>query len=50
MKKYTPPKKEFFMLPNKIFDMPLDVYTFKIYVTTAAQKEAAQAMGNVLSM
>lgn len=31
MKKYTPPKKEFFMLPNKIFDMPLDVYTFKIY-------------------
>lgn len=31
MKKYTPPKKEFFMLPNKIFDMPLDAYTFKIY-------------------
>lgn len=31
MKKYTPPKKEFFMLPNHIFDMPLDVYTFKIY-------------------
>lgn len=31
MKKYTPPRKEFFMLPNNIFDMPLDVYAFKIY-------------------
>ena len=31
MKKYTPPKKEFLMLPNSIFDMPLDVYAFKIY-------------------
>ncbi len=31
MKKYAPPRKEFFMLPNNIFDMPLDVYAFKIY-------------------
>ena len=31
MKKYTPPKKEFLMLPNSVFDMPLDVYAFKIY-------------------
>lgn len=31
MKKYTPPRKECFMLPNNIFDMPLDVYAFKIY-------------------
>ncbi len=31
MKKYAPPRKEFFMLPNKIFDMQLDVYAFKIY-------------------
>lgn len=31
MKKYTPPKKEFLMLPNAVFDMPLDVYAFKIY-------------------
>lgn len=31
MKKYTPPRKEFFMLPNNIFDLPLDVYAFKIY-------------------
>ena len=31
MKKYTLPRREFFMLPNNIFDMPLDVYAFKIY-------------------
>ena len=31
MKKYTLPKKEFLMLPNAVFDMPLDVYAFKIY-------------------
>ena len=31
MKKYTPPKKEFLMLPNSVFDIPLDVYSFKIY-------------------
>ena len=31
MKRYTPPKKEFLMLPNSVFDMPLDVYAFKIY-------------------
>ena len=31
MKHYTPPKKEFLMLPNSVFDMPLDVYAFKIY-------------------
>ena len=31
MKKYAPPKKEFLMLPNSVFDMPLDVYAFKIY-------------------
>ena len=31
MKKYTLPKKEFLMLPNSVFDMPLDVYAFKIY-------------------
>ena len=31
MKKYTPPRKEFLMLPNSVFDMPLDVYAFKIY-------------------
>ena len=31
MKLYTPPKKEFLMLPNSVFDMPLDVYAFKIY-------------------
>ena len=31
MKLYTPPKKGFLMLPNSVFDMPLDVYAFKIY-------------------
>lgn len=31
MKRYAPPKKEFLMLPNSVFDMPLDVYAFKIY-------------------
>ena len=31
MKRYTPPKKEFLILPNCVFDMPLDVYAFKIY-------------------
>jgi len=31
LSKYTAPKKEFFMLPNFVFNMPLDVYTFKIY-------------------
>ena len=31
MKKYIPPHKEFLMLPNSVFDMPLDVYAFKIY-------------------
>ena len=31
MKRYTPPKKEFLMLPNSVFDMPLNVYAFKIY-------------------
>ena len=31
MKLYAPPKKEFLMLPNSVFDMPLDVYSFKIY-------------------
>ena len=31
MKRYSPPKKAFLMLPNSVFDMPLDVYAFKIY-------------------
>ena len=31
MRLYTPPKKGFLMLPNSVFDMPLDVYAFKIY-------------------
>ena len=31
MKLYTTPKKVFLMLPNSVFDMPLDVYAFKIY-------------------
>ena len=31
MKPYTPPKKQFLVLPNAVFDMPLDVYAFKIY-------------------
>lgn len=31
MRKYAPPRKEFLMLPNSVFDMPLDVYAFKIY-------------------
>ena len=31
MKRYIPPKKEFLMLPNSVFDMPLAVYAFKIY-------------------
>ena len=25
MKLYTPPKKQFLVLPNAVFDMPLDV-------------------------
>ena len=31
MRLYTPPKKQFLVLPNPVFDMPLDVYAFKIY-------------------
>lgn len=31
MRRYTPPKKQFLVLPNTVFDMPLDVYAFKIY-------------------
>ena len=31
MKKYTPPKKEFLMLLNSVFAIPLDVYAFQIY-------------------
>ena len=31
MRLYSPPKKEFLMLPNSVFDMPLDVYAFNIY-------------------
>jgi len=31
VKRYTPPKKGFLILPNTVFDMPLDVYAFKIY-------------------
>ena len=38
MKKYTPPKKEFLMLPNSVFDMPLDVYAFKIYASAQLEK------------
>ena len=31
MSKYTAPKKKFFILPNCVFDIPLDVYAFKVY-------------------
>ena len=41
MRLYEPPAKEFFRLPNSIFHA---------HVTTSAQKEAAQTMGNILSL
>ena len=31
MKKYQPPTKEFFRLPNKIFQVPMDATQFKLY-------------------
>ena len=31
MKLYEPPTKEFFRLPNKIFQVPLDATQFKLY-------------------
>ena len=31
MKKYQPPTREFFRLPNKIFQVPLDATQFKLY-------------------
>ena len=31
MRKYQPPAKEFFRLPNKIFQVPLDATQFKLY-------------------
>ena len=31
MKLYEPPTKEFFRLPNKIFQIPLDATQFKLY-------------------
>ncbi len=31
MRKYQPPTKEFFRLPNKIFQVPLDATQFKLY-------------------
>ena len=31
MKKYQPPEKEFFRLPNRIFDVPMDATQFKLY-------------------
>ena len=31
MKSYEPPTKEFFRLPNKIFQVPLDATQFKLY-------------------
>ena len=31
MKKYQPPVREFFRLPNSIFDVPLDAIQFKLY-------------------
>ena len=31
MKMYEPPTKEFFRLPNKIFQVPLDATQFKLY-------------------
>lgn len=31
MRLYEPPTKEFFRLPNSIFDVPLDATQFKLY-------------------
>ena len=31
MRRYQPPAKEFFRLPNKIFQVPLDATQFKLY-------------------
>ena len=31
MRKYHPPTREFFRLPNKIFQIPLDATQFKLY-------------------
>lgn len=31
MRKYQPPTKEFFRLPNKIFQVPMDATQFKLY-------------------
>ena len=31
MRKYQPPTREFFCLPNKIFQIPLDATQFKLY-------------------
>lgn len=31
MKMYQPPTKEFFRLPNKIFNVPMDATQFKLY-------------------
>ena len=31
MRKYQPPNREFFRLPNKIFQIPLDATQFKLY-------------------
>ena len=31
MRKYQPPTREFFRLPNKIFQIPLDATQFKLY-------------------
>ena len=31
MKLYEPPTKEFFRLPNKIFNVPMDATQFKLY-------------------
>lgn len=31
MRKYQPPSREFFRLPNKIFQVPLDATQFKLY-------------------
>ena len=31
MRKYQPPTREFFRLPNKIFQVPLDATQFKLY-------------------
>ena len=31
MRKYQPPSREFFRLPNKIFTIPMDATQFKLY-------------------